>query len=106
MLLMRAERRVAYKVGRTHQDVPVATRWATFVRVFQAIVSELGNDIDDVGLHMTWPTEAVPLSKLKPLEDMIDAVVCAWVGIQILRGEARPHGDDNAAIWLPIEDVG
>ncbi len=103
MMLMREDTRIPYKVGRAKKDVPLAERWAIFVKLFQAIVRELENGIDDVGVHMTWPSARVPLTRLKPFEDQIDALVCAWVGIQILRGEARPLGDDDAAIWLPTE---
>jgi predicted RNase H-like nuclease len=38
---------------------------------------------------------------MKPIEDKIDALVCAWVGIQVLDGKAEPIGDESAAIWLP-----
>ena len=38
---------------------------------------------------------------LKNLEDALDALVCAWTGIQILRGRAVAYGDDAGAIWVP-----
>tara|TARA_B100002003_G_scaffold148670_1_gene137814 strand:+ start:724 stop:861 length:138 start_codon:yes stop_codon:yes gene_type:complete len=43
----------------------------------------------------------VSLAGLKTYEDGIDALVCAWVGIEYLRGAATPYGDDDAAIWIP-----
>jgi hypothetical protein len=31
----------------------------------------------------------------------IDALVCAWVGMKYLAGEAVAYGDETAAIWVP-----
>ena len=38
---------------------------------------------------------------MKAHEDMLDAVVCAWVGICALEGRAIPFGDAESAIWIP-----
>jgi predicted RNase H-like nuclease len=44
---------------------------------------------------------------LKAYEDMLDAVVCAWVGICVLEGRAKPFGDNQSAIWVPrLRDPG
>lgn len=42
-------------------------------------------------------------SKLKPYEDMLDALVCAWVGIVFKTSpkSIEKYGDDNGAIWVP-----
>ena len=37
----------------------------------------------------------------RPIEDKLDAVVCAAVAIAALNGEADAHGDDDGAIWVP-----
>ncbi len=39
----------------------------------------------------------------KAQEDMIDAIVCAWVGITALAGDAEAYGDADSAIWVPRE---
>ena len=39
--------------------------------------------------------------RLKAYEDKLDAVVCAAVAIACLKGEPRPFGDEDAAIWVP-----
>jgi predicted RNase H-like nuclease len=39
--------------------------------------------------------------ELKAYEDMLDAVVCAWVGVSVLEGRARAFGDQLSAIWVP-----
>jgi predicted RNase H-like nuclease len=38
---------------------------------------------------------------LKAFEDMLDAIVCAWVAICTLEKRARRFGDDNSVIWIP-----
>jgi predicted RNase H-like nuclease len=38
---------------------------------------------------------------LKAYEDMIDAVVCAWVGVAVLERRATAYGDADSAIWVP-----
>lgn len=100
---MNAERRVAYKLARANKEVPIESRWREFTKTFRDIVTELGKVIDGVETHFLWPDERVPLSRLKPIEDTIDALVCAWVAIQILQCNGRSLGDDHdvAAIWLP-----
>jgi predicted RNase H-like nuclease len=100
MMLMKADRRLPYKLARAQKDVPIADRWLIFVRLFQSIVGDLGGVIE--GIELDYPTERVPLTALKPLEDQIDALVCAWVGIRILSRAAVSMGDDDAAIWLPV----
>lgn len=42
------------------------------------------------------------LSGLKPAEDVIDAIVAAWVGIVALAGGAEPFGDEVSAIWVSV----
>ncbi len=38
---------------------------------------------------------------LKGLEDCLDALVCAWVGCELLAGRTRAYGDADAAILVP-----
>ncbi|MCM2500652.1 DUF429 domain-containing protein [Neorhizobium galegae] len=39
--------------------------------------------------------------ELEAFEDMLDAVVCAWIGACVLDGRARAYGDEASAIWVP-----
>ena len=39
--------------------------------------------------------------ELKATEDALDAVVCAWVAICALDGQAVAYGDEESAIWIP-----
>ena len=47
------------------------------------------------------PASFPSFSAMKPYEDGIDAMVCAWVAIEFLAGNATPFGDETAAIWNP-----
>ncbi|MGB8839877.1 MAG: DUF429 domain-containing protein [Aliidongia sp.] len=100
--LMQIARRYPYKVARASKlwpDIPTADRWRIAVAQFQSIVVQLEKFIQ--GAVFDWPTEPVPISSLKTLEDQIDALVCAWVGTRIVDGAVVPFGDTDAAIWLP-----
>lgn len=44
---------------------------------------------------------ARPFARLKRHEDALDALICAWVGVQYLAGSIRAFGDEDAAIWTP-----
>ncbi|MCA1794352.1 MAG: hypothetical protein LC660_10880 [Desulfobacteraceae bacterium] len=45
------------------------------------------------------------LSFLKRYEDTLDALICAWVGVQFIANETIPLGDSTAAIWCPRDVV-
>jgi predicted RNase H-like nuclease len=68
---------------------------------FEEILTALSTQIRDLPIELPDPTSAVPVSGLKRYEDSLDALVCAWVGAKYLAGEAKPYGDDTAAIWVP-----
>ena len=46
------------------------------------------------------------LASLKPVEDMLDGLICAWLGIEHLEGRTVGLGDHTAAIWVPQVLVG
>jgi predicted RNase H-like nuclease len=65
----------------------------------QKILAALNKEIEDI------PIEVQPASdgySFKELEDMIDALVCAWVGTKYLEQQTMAYGDSSAAIWVPI----
>jgi predicted RNase H-like nuclease len=43
------------------------------------------------------------LSSLKSVEDRLDALICAWIGIEHLDGRTVGLGDATAAIWVPAK---
>ena len=69
-----------------------------------AIRGALGDVVDGVMLELPETGVVKSLAALKRYEDSLDALVCAWVGVEYLAGRAVPLGDDDAAIWCP-EDV-
>lgn len=42
------------------------------------------------------------ISLIKSYEDMIDAIVCAWMGYKYVIGTATGYGDDHGVIWGPM----
>ena len=40
------------------------------------------------------------------VEDMLDALICAWIGIEHLEGRTIGLGDATAAIWVPASLAG
>jgi predicted RNase H-like nuclease len=54
----------------------------------------------DIPLDLS-DTKGLTIAELKAIEDMIDALVCAWVAVKFLDGATDCFGDDIAAIWVP-----
>ncbi len=97
-----AAERLPYKVSRSGSYWPghtVGERIARLLEVFGRIEAGLERALGPLPLDL--PPEAATLSGLKPLEDTLDALVCAWVGARHLEGRTRALGDDDAAIWVP-----
>ena len=104
MALTGASYRLCYKVSRSRKYWPDSTpaeRRANLLVQFQSILSALNDEIRDLPIELPDPTSAVPVSGLKRYEDSLDALVCAWVGMKYLEGEAVTYGDHTAAIWIP-----
>jgi predicted RNase H-like nuclease len=105
--LANAKYRVPYKVGKRGTywpDLSPAERRKRLVRKWRAIGRVLDRTIADVDLPLPTVAEAadLPFSQLKRFEDALDALVCAWVGIQYLDGGCHGYGDHTAAIWTPV----
>ena len=99
--LLDAPYRVPYKVSKAHKFWPQDSRETRLGRVVEqwgVIVAALRAHVAiDLEIPETFPTA----SSMKRYEDAIDALVCAWVGIEYLSGNASAFGDDDAAIWTP-----
>lgn len=104
----RAER-AEYKVEKTrtywHQETSVAERRRRPLESHREILRCPKNEIDAIGLPLPRPDSLGGLASLKRFEDALDALVCCWVGIRYLEGEAVACGDqdDDAAIWVPTQ---
>ncbi len=105
--LLRRSQRVPYKVGKSRKywpGEPVPGRFRNLLSEFSAIHDALAKVFDGLRLELPETAAVKNLSALKRYEDALDALVCAWVGVEHLAGRTVPLGNDDAAIWCP-EDV-
>lgn len=102
--LARAEKRLPYKVQKAARYWPkhdAMQRRVALLETWETIVALLDAEIADTRLALGSPSASDRIRDLKAWEDMLDAIVCAWVGITALNGRAVPHGDLISAIWIP-----
>jgi predicted RNase H-like nuclease len=105
--LAEAPERLCYKVSKVRSYWPASDATERRRRLFEVWTGIVGLlDKQIIGVAKKLPR--IPLApdarvtQLKEFEDMLDAVVCAWVGICALEGRAKAFGDQNSAIWIPI----
>lgn len=106
--LMRAEKRLPYKQGKTRNYWPTenpADRRTNLFETWRGIVADLDKEIRGTSEVLQLPSFEAPSWQLKAFEDMLDAVICAWVGICVSEGTAVPFGDDSSAIWIPRSEL-
>lgn len=106
--LSNADRRLPYKAQKVRSywpDLsPADRRWA-LIETWTKIVALLDREIDGVHALLPLPEDADRGAALKAFEDMLDAVVCSWVGVTVLEGRAVPHGDAVSSIWIPRTQI-
>jgi predicted RNase H-like nuclease len=91
--------RLEYKEGKRSKywpDASIPERKTNLLRVWERIVGAIEEQVGEVGIPIIGPIS------LKPVEDAIDAVICAWVGHQFQIGRAESLGDQTSAIWTPF----
>jgi len=102
--LAAAERRLPYKASKISKywpdDLPL-TRRQRLLETWAVIVTMLDGRIAGVAHVLPLPPPDARGHELKAFEDMMDAVVCAWVGACVLDGTGVAFGDMNSAIWIP-----
>lgn len=108
LALLQLEFRLPYKVSRSSQywraeRLPVAARIQRLLATFEQILAALEQQIASIALSLPAPQDVASLASLKPWEDALDALICAWVGMEHLQGRTRGLGDRTAAIWCPTE---
>ena len=108
LALLKCDYRLPYKVSRSAQywkteQPPIAERIKRLLGEFTAIHQALSQRISAIPLTLPQPNEVTTLSSLKPMEDMLDALICAWIGIEHLDGRTVGLGDATAAIWVPAK---
>lgn len=100
-----APRRLPYKAHNRAKYWPLlsaAARRAALLDQWRGIVAALDTVLPGSATWLPPPSATAPLGALKAYEDTLDAVVCAWVATTILDNRARPYGDAQSAIWVPL----
>lgn len=96
--LMNADYRVPYKESKRRKYWPANSltgRRKKLLAQWSLIENELERSVGRIGLPLQDQIS------LKPVEDAIDAIVCAWVGDKFRIGQAESLGDETSAIWTP-----
>ena len=106
LALMTLKFRLPYKVSRSSQywrdeRPPISTRIQRLLKAYAEISDALSKEIAAIPLTLPAAEQVRSLAALKPLEDSLDALICAWVGIEHLHGRTLGLGDSTAAIWCP-----
>ncbi|HEY3572093.1 MAG TPA: DUF429 domain-containing protein, partial [Thermoanaerobaculia bacterium] len=106
--LLKKTRRVEYKVGKSKKYWPerdVRDRIAALLEELSAIYRAIERVFGPLGFNLPSHGDVPNLAHLKRYEDALDALVCAWVGVEYLQLRAVPLGDKTAAIWCPSDVV-
>lgn len=102
--LATARERLPYKISKVRTYWPHLRpdeRRLMLLAEWRQIVVLLTREIDGVDQALPSPSVYDTTVALKAYEDSLDAVVCAWVAICALEGQAQPSGDRASAIWIP-----
>jgi predicted RNase H-like nuclease len=100
--LMCLPKRPAYKATKTSRywpDISLPKRKARLLDCWRNIEAKLRVEVGELPFDL--PTTCASLASLKPFEDALDAVICAWAGACFAEDRAEPFGDGDAAIWVP-----
>lgn len=103
--LLSAESRLKYKVGKVAKFFPdktTAERKDKIEEVWIKIAEKADEDIKGFSDTLVRTIRETGISKRS--EDLLDALICAWIGLKCLRGEAKPFGNQEAAIWVPFSN--
>ena len=89
LALLQRDYRLPYKVSRSGQywkaeKLPRSERIERLLEQFQAIKNGLDEQISGIPNLIPAPSQVAMLASLKPVEDMIDGLICAWIGIEHL----------------------
>lgn len=99
--LTRADYRLEYKEAKKSKywpDASASERRTNLLGVWERIKRAIEDQVGNIVIPISEPIS------LKPVEDAIDAVVCAWVGHQFQIGNAESLGDLTSAIWTPASN--
>jgi predicted RNase H-like nuclease len=107
------EKRPPYKVGKRFRSETSpersshAERRKALLTVWRSITDALRREIENIDLVFQVPVhgEVRTFAELKPREDILDAILCAWAGLCVFQDRAKPFGDkmsDEGSIWVPL----
>lgn len=102
--LAKSDKRLPYKESKTRSywpDVSSSERKTRLVAEWRKIISLLEFEIDGVEAAMPELSATASKRQLKAYEDILDAIVCCWVGICVLENRAIAFGDAESAILVP-----
>ncbi|WP_235199778.1 DUF429 domain-containing protein [Sphingomonas sp. RIT328] len=97
-------RRLPYKAGNSAKywpGEPLAVRRGLLHAEWRRIAALLATRFDGLADRLPPLADRPSGIDAKAHEDMLDAIVCAWVGVTALDGQAEAYGDDDSAIWVP-----
>ncbi len=103
--LLGLEVRFMYKVSKSSRYWPGRSQGDRIQLIadnLNQIRSALGVHFSDLSHHFPIVPKPQHFTDLKRYEDSLDALVCAWTGIEYLAGRAKAFGDENSAIWVPL----
>lgn len=106
--LMRAGKRLPYKQGKIRNYWPTenpASRRTKLFETWRAIVACHDEHLLVAFYVLQLPPFEAPSWQLKAFEDMLNAVICAWIGICAFEGIAMPFVDEASAIWIPLSEL-
>ena len=106
LTLLKRDYRVPYEVSRSGkywkaEKLTRSERIERLLEQFQAIKTGLNKHISGIADFIPAPYEVSTLASLKPVEDMLNGLICAWIGIKHLEGRTVGLGNDTAATWVP-----
>lgn len=108
LALMQADYRLPYKFSKIRKywpELPILKRRQKLILQWERVVAALDDQLAGTAAMLVMPQASSPAYVLKGFEDALDAVICAWVGICALDGNAEPFGDRESAIWIPRRAV-
>jgi len=104
LTLLGSDYRIPYKVcksGRYWKKKSVSARIGFLLEQFRRIADALAARLGPLPFELPQAADVLTLSSLKAYEDVLDAFVCAWIGVEHLQGRTTAFGDENSAIWVP-----
>jgi predicted RNase H-like nuclease len=104
--LLSIDKRLRYKVARRNRYWPKSSldhRKSNLLENFKKLLDALKGQITNIDIPLPKLSSDLTFASLKKFEDVLDSLVCGWVGIQFLEKEnIKAFGDSSSAIWVPV----